>query len=94
VPELLRLKGELLLRDGSGRSADAAEKCFHRALKVARQQHAPFWELRAAMDLVRSAEQRGWSCNPRRILARVYGRFTEGLQISDLRSAKAMLESG
>ncbi len=37
-PELLRMKGELLLQDATGRPVSAAEDCFRPALDVAREQ--------------------------------------------------------
>src|SRR5262249_11755525 len=39
VPELLRIKGELLL-DGGDQSISTAEECFHGALEVAQEQSA------------------------------------------------------
>ncbi len=42
--ELLRLKGELLLRQ-SDHSVQAAEECFRQALKIAHDQHAKMLEL-------------------------------------------------
>ena len=41
-PELLGIKGELLLRDATGRPVSAAEDRFRAALDVARQQGALF----------------------------------------------------
>jgi class 3 adenylate cyclase/tetratricopeptide (TPR) repeat protein len=48
--EVHRLRGTLLL--GMHDTADA-EKSFHRAIEVARQQSAKFWELRAVLALAR-----------------------------------------
>jgi hypothetical protein len=45
-PELLRIKGELLLQDATGRPVSAAEDCFRAALNVARERGALFCELR------------------------------------------------
>ena len=45
--ELLRIKGEILLRRGA---VAAAEESFCKALDVARQQEALLWELRAAFE--------------------------------------------
>src|SRR5262249_43692958 len=49
LPELLRSKGELLLKA----SLPGAEECFREGLDTARQQGALFWELRTAMSLAR-----------------------------------------
>jgi hypothetical protein len=48
VAELLRIKGELLLKDAGDRSTPTAEDGFRfrEALEVAREQRAMFWELR------------------------------------------------
>ena len=48
MPELLRIKGELLRLDGSADSSEAAEDYFHQSLAEARRQQALSWKLRAA----------------------------------------------
>jgi predicted ATPase len=53
VLEILRIKGELLLHDTEDRAISAAEDCFNRALEIAREQDAMFWELRVALSLAR-----------------------------------------
>jgi predicted ATPase len=93
LPELLRLKGELLLQEAGDQSISAAEKCFIRALDVARQQGALFWELRSALSLASLRVRRGRPDDARPILAPVYDRFTEGFETADMRAARAMLES-
>jgi predicted ATPase len=65
---------------------------LRRALEVARQQSARFWELRAALALARL-----WRGEDRRrgafaLLAPVYGWFAEGFDIPDLKEAAALLE--
>jgi predicted ATPase len=93
VPELLRIKGELLLRDTGDGCVAAAENCFDRALAVAREQDALFWELRGALSLARLRTRQDRPDEARQILAPVYDRFTEGFETADLRAARAMLES-
>ena len=90
-PELLRLKGELLLRQPG--AAPAAEACFARALDIGHEQGALFWELRAAVSLARLRVQQGRAAEGRLLLAPVFGRFTEGFDAPDLRAARALLES-
>jgi predicted ATPase len=46
LPELLRVKGELVLLQGGAPQAAAAENYFQRALDWARRQGASSWELR------------------------------------------------
>src|SRR5262249_1176946 len=53
VPELLRIKGEVLRRQTSDQAVQAAEVCFARAADMAREQGALFWELRAALSAAR-----------------------------------------
>jgi predicted ATPase/DNA-binding winged helix-turn-helix (wHTH) protein len=93
VPELLRVKGELLLRLPADRSAASAEECLNEALTLARQQGALSWELRAAASLARMKAGRDSRDEARETLAPVYAKFTEGFATADLRAARALLES-
>jgi predicted ATPase/DNA-binding winged helix-turn-helix (wHTH) protein len=93
LAELLRIKGELLLEEAGDQSVLAAGGCFRRALDVARQQGALFWELRAALSLARLSARQDRPDDARQILLPVYGQFTEGFDTADMRSARAMLES-
>ena len=89
--ELLRIKGELLLRESSAHSITDAERCFGEAIALAQGQGALFWELRAALGLARLRASEDRRDDGYRILAPVYGKFTEGFAMLDLRNAKAML---
>ena len=84
-----RVRGTLLL---SMHDQAAAEDSFHKALAVARQQSARFWELRAALDLARLWRDQDKRDEARELLAPVYGWFTEGFDTRDLKEAKALLE--
>src|SRR5207249_1214 len=73
--ELYRLNGELSLQSRvrspesenpntqhptpSTQSETEAEACFHKAIEIARKQHAKSWELRAVMSLSRLWQQQG-----------------------------------
>jgi predicted ATPase/DNA-binding winged helix-turn-helix (wHTH) protein len=92
VPELLRIKGELMLKDPQHHAASSAELCFSEALTLAKQQGALFWELRNALSLARLRIRQDRKREARQILAPVYGAFTEGHQIADVREAKALLD--
>jgi predicted ATPase len=92
VPELLRIKGELMLKNAQHQFASSAEQCFFEALKLANQQGALFWELRNALSLARLWVEQDRKTDARQILAPVYGAFAEALQISDARAAKALLD--
>jgi predicted ATPase len=89
--ELWRLRGELLLLQES--AAAAAADSLVRAAKIARQQDARWLELRAAIGLNRLQQRQGRTNEARRLLADVYGWFTEGLATADMREAAALLES-
>jgi predicted ATPase/DNA-binding winged helix-turn-helix (wHTH) protein len=93
VAELLRNKGELLLREAGDQSISAAECCFCEALEVAREQDALSWELRSALSFARLRFRQDRQDDARQLLAPVYSRFTEGFETPDLRSASAMLQS-
>ena len=89
--EIYRLKGELLLRRGDSNAAEA-QKCFERAIEIARGQSAKSWELRATTSLARLLMKRGRSDEARTMLANIYDWFTEGFDTADLKDAKALLE--
>jgi predicted ATPase/DNA-binding winged helix-turn-helix (wHTH) protein len=91
-PELLRLKGELLLLQAIGQSG-SAEQSFSAALCLARRQGALALELRAALSLARLRVTQGRHDAARGILTPIYDRFTEGFGTADLRAARGMLEA-
>jgi predicted ATPase len=62
------------------------------AIRVARQQAAKGWELRAAMSMARLWRDQGKREEARELLAPVYGWFTEGFDTLDLKEAKALLD--
>ena len=88
--EMLRLKGEALIASNLD---NAAEECFTAAIRVAREQGALLWELRASVSLA------GLWCgcsrldDARNLLRPVYDQFREGLHSRDLRAARDMLEA-
>jgi serine/threonine protein kinase/tetratricopeptide (TPR) repeat protein len=70
-----------------------AEACFHQSIEVARRQQAKSWELRAVTSLCRLRQKTGTGKEEARaMLADVYGWFTEGFDILDLKEAKALLD--
>jgi predicted ATPase len=90
-PELLRIKGDLLLRDGEHRSFGEAEQCLARSDEMARGQGALFWELRTALTLARLRIEQDRRTDARSGLAQVYDKFTEGFETADLVAARALL---
>ena len=93
MAELLRVKGELLLLQGASNAAAAAEEQFLAALDWARRQELLSWELRGATSLARLWHRQRRTSQARKLLASVYGRFSEGFGTADLIAAKAVLEA-
>jgi predicted ATPase/DNA-binding winged helix-turn-helix (wHTH) protein len=90
LPELLRIRGELMLLKKEP-SVAAAEDNFLQALGWARRHGALSWELRAAMSLARLRRNQGRTGEGSMLLAAVYDRFTEGFATADLERAKALI---
>ncbi len=106
--ELYRLKGELTLQkeftvqgstfqvtDPRAPLPDTqgeAEAYFLKALAIARTQQAKSWELRASISLSRLWRQQSKQKEAHKMLAEIYGWFTEGFETKDLQEAKRLLE--
>jgi DNA-binding SARP family transcriptional activator/predicted ATPase len=91
APEVHRLQGELLLLEG-GMEVEA-ESCFKSAIKVAKNQNAKGWELRATVSLCRLWQGQGKREQARGMLENIYAWFTEGFNTPDLTEAKSLLEA-
>jgi predicted ATPase len=107
--ELYRLKGELTLQKSQVSSSkfqvqespksevpsldSEAEECFWKAIEIARRQEAKSLELRAVMSLSRLWQRQGKKKQARKMLAEIYGWFTEGFDTVDLQEAKALLDA-
>lgn len=92
IPELLRVKAEVLLQQATDDSTWAAEGCFFGAIAMAREQEALFWELRTALGLARMRAKQNRPDEGKRMLASLYDRFTEGFETTDLLSARDLLK--
>jgi class 3 adenylate cyclase/predicted ATPase len=86
-----RISGEIALLSPE-RDVAEAKVCFERALSIARAQQARSWELRAATSLARLGRDQGRLAEAHDLLAPVYGWFTEGFGMSDLKQAAALLD--
>lgn len=99
-PELLRLRGELLLA-GAEASGEAdrptttayAEQALERAYRVAAGRPERSFQLRAATSLARRWRETGRNGEARALLSKVYAWFTEGQDTRDLALARDLLES-
>ena len=81
-----------LVASAEGKQPEAEEE-FERALTVAREQDARWFELRAARDLSRLWRDQGKTKKARDLLAPIYGWFTEGFDTADLKEAKTLLDA-
>jgi hypothetical protein len=92
TPELLRIKGELSLLQGTPAAAETAKDLFRQALDEAHRQEALSWEVRAATSLARLLRNQGRPADAIACLQPIYDRFTEGFGTADLIAAKHLLE--
>jgi hypothetical protein len=83
--------GELRRKLSSSGTADA-ERSFEMAVHLARRREERSLELRATISLARLWRDRGQREDAQRVLAGVYGWFTEGFDTADLRDAKTLLD--
>jgi class 3 adenylate cyclase/tetratricopeptide (TPR) repeat protein len=88
-PEILRLRGEMRLKQGQ---IELAEAGLREAVSLAQKMGAKAWELRATMSLARLLAKLGRRDDARAILAEIYGWFTQGFDTLDLKDAKALLD--
>jgi predicted ATPase/DNA-binding winged helix-turn-helix (wHTH) protein len=92
APELLRLKGEFFLLQGTPAARATAEDLFRQALDVARRQETLSWELRAATSRARLLRDQHRSADAIACLQPTYNRFTEGFGTADLIAARQLLD--
>jgi predicted ATPase len=92
TPELLRLKGSILLTMPKSRTKDA-EACFRKSLELSRDNGSRFWELRTATDLAALWAGQKRAKDARALLLPVFEQFTEGLGTPDLEAAGRVLKT-
>ena len=90
MPEVLRVKGSVLLSIPQRRAHDA-QMCFIQSLDWSRRQDARSWELRTAVDLAALWAAQGQPESARGLLSPILEQFVEGLDTADLIAAKHML---
>jgi predicted ATPase len=93
LPEVIRLKGGVLLAMGGKRFKEEAEACFMRSLELSRARRLRTWELRTATDLAKLWIDQGRSAEARAVLLQVFEQFTEGFETADLKAAEYLLET-
>ena len=90
MPELLRLKGCLLLSIPRP-SIDDVEMCFMQSLELSRRQGARAWELRTGIDLARLLAGQGLRENASAVLQPVFDQFVEGSGTAEMHVAEHLL---
>jgi predicted ATPase/DNA-binding winged helix-turn-helix (wHTH) protein len=90
MPELLRLKGDLLLAKPQA-YVEQAEIYLNQSLELSRQQGARVWELRTATDLAKLMAAQGRRKDARTLLEPVFAWFVEGVDTDDLKAAEHLL---
>jgi len=84
--ELWRLRGQAAI------GITAKQKCLNNAFMLARSQKTKSRELRATTSLCRLWQKTGNEKEAKRMLAKIYGWFTEGFDTPDLKAAKQLLD--
>jgi predicted ATPase/DNA-binding winged helix-turn-helix (wHTH) protein len=92
MPELLRVKGSLLLSMPQP-SVDDAQRYFKRSLELGHSQGARAWELRTATDLAKLWASQGRTDDAKALLQPVFEQFVEGLDTPDLKAAERLLKT-
>ncbi len=90
LPELLRVKGSLLLSMPQS-AVDDAIGCFVQSLDCSRRLGALAWELRTSIDLAALRAAQGHSDAARAVLLPVFEQFLEGSDTADLQAAERLL---
>jgi class 3 adenylate cyclase/tetratricopeptide (TPR) repeat protein len=90
APDIWRVRGRLLARQGEPSAADAA---YRRAMERARGQNALSLELRAALDLYDLHAHLGRAEDGRALLAGVLEQFTQGHDRPELARAAAIVHA-
>ncbi|MBV8178928.1 MAG: hypothetical protein JO045_08960 [Mycobacterium sp.] len=90
LPELLRVKGSILIAMSQSEVGDA-EMCFMQSLELSCRQGARAWELRAALDLAVLLISHGRQEQAGALLQPIFDGFRDGAVTSDLLAAERLL---
>lgn len=93
APELLRIQGELLIREGDDRSMLAAEKKLTEAVTMATEQGARYWQLRAATTLARLKLSRGREIEARAVIEPICNLYSAEPAFFELQAARSVLST-
>jgi len=89
--ELWRLRGDTVLAAEGRSGVDDAEACYRQSISIADEQHSYMLQLRAATSLARLMIERGQRNDAYELIYSIFGSFTEGFQIPDLKDAASLL---
>jgi predicted ATPase/DNA-binding winged helix-turn-helix (wHTH) protein len=90
IPEMLRLKGKVLLAMQPPR-IEEAESCLLSSLEVSRAHGSRAWELRTATDLAGLWASQGRSGEARALMRPIVDQFADGPETADFKVAERML---
>ncbi|WP_407160186.1 ATP-binding protein [Bradyrhizobium sp. STM 3557] len=90
-PELMRLKGKILLAVSASNAGQVAALLTD-AVELSRSQSSPGWELRIAIDLARLGKTSP-ALDGERILEDAFNHFVDGFDTADLRAARLRLRT-
>jgi predicted ATPase len=90
MAEVLRTKAWILLSTGRAKS-NQIEAILLDSLEIARRQQARCWELRTSRDLAHLWRCQGRNSEALKLLQSVCDQFNEGVDVADLRDARALL---
>ncbi|HEY6631741.1 MAG TPA: AAA family ATPase, partial [Rhizobiaceae bacterium] len=91
VPEILRMKGELLALHGSG-DLTLIEDIYRQAMKQAVEHQAHFWALTAATSLAAHLQRQRRGADALSVLSPAYQRLSEGFAFARVGEAKRLLD--
>ena len=89
LPELYRVKSGIILRRGGAAAASEAEALLRQGLACARRQNSLSYELRLAVSLAKLQGRPAMA-----ELAETYGKFSEGFDTVDLKTARSLIDAG
>ena len=93
LPEVYRMKGELLLkRNPHDETVAQAKECFEEAIRIAQEQNAKLWQLRTSVSLAQLHVSQERRAEARTLLEQILNEFTEGFETWDLRRAREVLD--
>lgn len=90
LPELIRIRGEILAHRGD---FDGAAASFGKAIPIADRQNSLSWRLRVAASAARLELRAGGDGTALAVLAETCNRFTEGFSTVDFKEAHQLLDS-